>query len=108
MRPFDPHGVLAPHWADIQRAKVRIRRECLRRAVPVFLANRELRLLLLGLPTSATSTDVMAAIRRSRQSYRHWSYEHDRHLGLRQAYIALRYERVLTRSRERMISNVRL
>lgn len=81
----------------------RRRREVMRTAVRYFLGHRQQQLRFLGIPETVTYRDVMRHIRASRRGILsgHWVHSYNRHLGLRQAYCALRYQALLERSRTR-------
>ncbi len=72
------------------------RRQRMRRGVPEFLAVRNKYLMLLGLPDDASPETIRRAIKseRKRGEYGHWSFSLNRLIGLRTAYVALRYERL--------------
>jgi hypothetical protein len=68
----------------------------MRRGVPEFLAVRHKYLMLLGLPDDASPEYIRRAIKseRKRGDDKHWSFSLNRLIGLRTAYVALRYERM--------------
>ena len=89
---------MAKMGVTIAATKVRMRRDGLRRAVPYFLLNREEMHRRLQLPVDADERVIMQHLRAGRSRAGHWSFSYARHIGLRQAYIATRYERLLKRA----------
>lgn len=91
--PLHPWSRLTPRQ---KRARMHV-------AVPYFLAHKQTQLGLLNLKPNADARQVMAAIRASAERGRsgHWTFCFHRHLGLQQAYVALRYEALLERHAER-------
>lgn len=71
-------------------------RDRMRRGVPEFLSVRHKYLGLLGLPDDASPEYIRRAIKseKSRGECGHWSFSLNRLIGLRTAYVALRYERI--------------